>query len=68
MHLNFGINQEKEKKRKNHPLRLSQYLGEMQKLETSPLVAFEIWKVGLHIGTANPCFPQNIAVASLVIF
>lgn len=38
----------------------SLYLCGMQKLEHTSLVSFEIWKVGVHTGTANPCFPQNI--------
>lgn len=36
------------------------YLDEIQGLENASLVSFEIWKVGLHMGTTNPWFPQNV--------
>lgn len=38
----------------------SLYLDEIQRLENASLASFEIWKVGLRTGTANPCFPQNV--------
>lgn len=42
------------------------YLDEVQKFENTSLVSFEIWTVGLRMGTAHPCFPQNVSTASLV--
>lgn len=61
-HLNFGISQ------RNNPLRFSLYLGEMQKLENTSLVSFEIWRVGLYIATANTCFAQNIKYCFICYF